>query len=140
MATETTDVPRLSGNRPELIDSAELATRRRVHRGVSRRSYFYPPKPRRLPRIAGRLVTLPNQHEQNQPVTSREVPSKEPAVPQKDGLLDVREAAELLDMSQKWLYRNWRSLPHVLIPAGKKPRIKFKREALECWIHSHSFN
>ena len=61
-------------------------------------------------------------------------------MPQKNGLLDVREAAELLGMSQKWLYRNWRSLPHVLIPAGKKPRITFKREALERWIHSHSFN
>ena len=90
--------------------------------------------------MAARLVTLPNQHEQNQQITGRPVPSTEPAVPQNNGLLDVREAAELLGMSQKWLYRNWHSLPHVLIPAGKKPRIKFKREDLESWIRSHSFN
>ena len=86
------------------------------------------------------LVRLPNQHQQNQSVAKSPVPSTEPAVPQRNGLLDVREAAKCLKMSPKWLYRNYRTLPHVLIPAGRKPRIRFKREALERWIHTHSFN
>lgn len=64
----------------------------------------------------------------------------EPAVPRKDKPLDVNEAARLIGMSTKWVYRNLSSLPHFLIPAGKKPRIRFRREALERWILSHSFN
>jgi predicted DNA-binding transcriptional regulator AlpA len=86
------------------------------------------------------LVRLPYQHQQNQQLPSMPVPSTEPAVPQKNGLLDVCEAARVLGMSRKWLYRNWRSLPHVLIPAGRKPRIRFRRVDLERWIHTHSFN
>ncbi len=87
-----------------------------------------------------RLDRLPYQPQQNQRVTNRPVPSTEPSVPHEDELLNVKEAAKLLGMSTKWVYRNWRSLPHVLIPAGKKPRIRFRREALERWIRSHSFN
>jgi predicted DNA-binding transcriptional regulator AlpA len=86
------------------------------------------------------LVRSPNQHQQIQSVAKPPVPSTEPAVPQRNSLLDVREAAKRLNMSAKWLYRNYRSLPHVLIPAGRKPRIRFRRETLERWIHSHSFN
>jgi excisionase family DNA binding protein len=87
------------------------------------------------------LDRLPNQHAQNQPLTSVPGPSKEPAGPPKKDVLTVREAAALLGMSEKWVYRNYRDkLPHFLIPAGKKPRIRFKREALERWKLSHSFN
>jgi len=55
-------------------------------------------------------------------------------------LLTVEQAAELLGMSAKWLYRNYESVPHVLIPAGKKPRIRFRKAALEQWIASHEFD
>ncbi len=57
-----------------------------------------------------------------------------------DGLLDIKQAAQVLHISAKWLYRNYKNLPHVLIPAGRKPRIRFRREALERWIAAHSFD
>lgn len=56
------------------------------------------------------------------------------------GLLDIANAADLLGVSAKWLYRNYRDLPHVLIPAGKRPRIRFRRSDLEQWIANHSFD
>jgi predicted DNA-binding transcriptional regulator AlpA len=56
------------------------------------------------------------------------------------GLLTVEQAAQLLGMSAKWLYRNYESVPHVLIPAGKKPRIRFRKEALQQWIERHEID
>jgi predicted DNA-binding transcriptional regulator AlpA len=55
-------------------------------------------------------------------------------------LLDIRQAAAVLQVSMKWLYRSYQSLPHVLIPAGKKPRIRFRRAALEQWIANHEID
>jgi predicted DNA-binding transcriptional regulator AlpA len=49
-------------------------------------------------------------------------------------LLTIEEAADYLGMSAKWLYRNYRDLPHVLIGSGQKPRIRFSESDLESWV------
>jgi len=91
---------------------------------------------------AVRLERSNNQHTQNQQDTSTPVPSKEPAVPQDNDLLTVEQAAPLVGMRPKTLYRKYRDLPHVLLPTptGKKPRIRFRRGELQRWVQSHSFN
>lgn len=74
-------------------------------------------------------------------VTGALVANKATSVTSSDGcsepLLDVEQAAEYLNMSPKWVYRNYASLPHVLIGAGKKPRIKFRRCDLDAWVKQH---
>jgi len=62
------------------------------------------------------------------------------SIPTFDSLLNIQQAATLLAVSVKWLYRNYRNLPHVLIPAGRKPRIRFRRDDLHGWIAAHSFD
>lgn len=52
-------------------------------------------------------------------------------------LLDVRQAAEYLSMSVKWVYRSYRSLPHIRIGAGQNMRIKFRRCDLDAWVRQH---
>lgn len=61
-------------------------------------------------------------------------------IPAFDSLLDIQQAAAMLAVSVKWLYRNYRNLPHILIPAGRKPRIRFRRDDLYGWIEAHSFD
>ena len=67
---------------------------------------------------------------------------KKPETPAKPSpnadILDIRQAASVLGISAKWLYRNYKNIPHVLIPAGKKPRIKFRRRDLEDWLTRHT--
>ena len=53
-------------------------------------------------------------------------------------LLTIEEAADYLGMSAKWLYRNYRDLPHVKIGGGTKPRIRFKSADLDGWIAAHT--
>lgn len=53
-------------------------------------------------------------------------------------LLTIEEAADYLGMSAKWLYRNYRDLPHVKIGGGTKPRIRFKSADLDAWIAAHT--
>jgi len=53
-------------------------------------------------------------------------------------LLTIEEAADHLGMSAKWLYRNYRDLPHVKIGGGTKPRIRFKSADLDGWIAAHT--
>jgi excisionase family DNA binding protein len=53
-------------------------------------------------------------------------------------LLTIEEAADYLGMSAKWLYRNYRDLPHVKIGGGTKPRIRFKTADLDTWITAHT--
>jgi len=53
-------------------------------------------------------------------------------------LLTIEEAANHLGMSAKWLYRNYRDLPHVKIGGGTKPRIRFKSADLDGWIAAHT--
>jgi predicted DNA-binding transcriptional regulator AlpA len=55
-----------------------------------------------------------------------------------NGLLDIRQAAVYLRISAKWLYRNYENFPHVRIPAGKKPRIRFRSADLDRWISAHA--
>ena len=43
-------------------------------------------------------------------------------------------------MSAKWLYRNYRDLPHVKIGGGTKPRIRFKGADLDQWVAAHTFD
>jgi excisionase family DNA binding protein len=63
-------------------------------------------------------------------------------VPQRSSLfrslLTIEEAADYLGMSAKWLYRNYRDLPHVKIGGGTKPRIRFKSTDLDGWIAAHT--
>lgn len=77
----------------------------------------------------------------NQQLTTSAVPRTNPALPSLDAcsepLFDVEQAAQYLDMSAKWVYRNYRSLPHILIGGGKKPRIKFRRCDLDAWVRRH---
>jgi excisionase family DNA binding protein len=54
-------------------------------------------------------------------------------------LLDVEQAAEYLSMSVKWVYRNYKSLPHIRIGAGRKMRVKFRRCDLDAWVRQHRF-
>jgi len=60
-------------------------------------------------------------------------------VPQ-SSLLTIVQAAAHLGISAKWLYRNYRNLPHVLIGNGKKPRIRFRRTDLDNWISTHTID
>ena len=55
-------------------------------------------------------------------------------------LLTIEEAADYLGMSAKWLYRNYRDLPHVKIGGGTKPRIRFKGADLDQWVAAHTFD
>lgn len=55
-------------------------------------------------------------------------------------LLTVEEAAARLGVSTKWIYRHYKTLPYVLIPAGKKPRIRFRQRDLDIWILRHRFD
>ena len=68
------------------------------------------------------------------PRAGETVPSLEPRT---EPLLDVEQAAKHLGMSAKWLYRNYRRLPHVLMGDGKKPRIRFRRCDLDAWVARH---
>src|SRR5215471_9671956 len=58
--------------------------------------------------------------------------------PQSAEILDIKRSAAMLGVSQKWLYRNYKTLPHVLIPSGTRPRIKFRRTDLEEWLSRHT--
>ena len=51
-----------------------------------------------------------------------------------DCLLDVNGAAELLGVSAKWVYVNYKTLPHIPIGSGERPRLRFRRNALLNWI------
>jgi Helix-turn-helix domain len=51
-----------------------------------------------------------------------------------DCLLDVNGAAELLGVSAKWVYVNYKTLPHIPIGSGERPRLRFRRKALLEWI------
>ena len=55
-------------------------------------------------------------------------------------LLKVCEAARIMNMSETWVYLNYKSLPHVLIGTGSKPRIRFRRKALLAWIEQHEID
>jgi hypothetical protein len=57
-----------------------------------------------------------------------------------DALLDVREAAELLNCSRQWIYLNYEKLPHVPLGAGPKPRLRFRRQALLAWMERHEID
>jgi predicted DNA-binding transcriptional regulator AlpA len=67
-------------------------------------------------------------------------PKRTKVSPPSNGLLNIRQAAQLLGISEKWLYRNYRTLPHVLIPAKTKPRIRFRQADLDVWIHKHTID
>lgn len=75
---------------------------------------------------------------QNQQLTDTVVPRTNESVPSSDAcsepLFDVEQAAEYLNMSAKWVYRNYKNIPHVPIGGGKKPRIKFRRCDLDVWV------
>jgi hypothetical protein len=49
----------------------------------------------------------------------------------------IKQAAEYIGMSPKWLYKHYADLPHVRIGYGTKPRIKFRRCDLDAWIRQH---
>jgi len=86
------------------------------------------------------LVKSYNMPPQNQQVTVVVVPKNDGLVPQKDDLLDVRQAAAKLKISRKWLYRHYKNLPHVLIGGTEKPRIRFKVADLDAWIERHKLD
>jgi predicted DNA-binding transcriptional regulator AlpA len=52
-------------------------------------------------------------------------------------LLGMEDAAKYLGMSTKWMYRNYKTLAHILIGSGPKPRIKFRRCDLDAWVRRH---
>jgi hypothetical protein len=78
---------------------------------------------------------------QNQQIADALVPKASSTVPCPDPcsepLFDIPQAARYLSMSPKWLYRNYRRLPHVLIGDGAKPRIRFRRCDLDGWVRRH---
>jgi hypothetical protein len=78
---------------------------------------------------------------QNQQIADASVPKANGSVPSPDPcsepLFSVEQAATYLDMSAKWVYRNHKALPHILIGDGKKPRIKFRRYDLDAWVRRH---
>lgn len=51
-----------------------------------------------------------------------------------DSLWDVKQAAPYLNMSVKWLYGNYKTIPHIRIGSGSKPRIKFRKRDLDEWV------
>ena len=75
----------------------------------------------------------------DQQVADGLVPKTDISVPSSgsEALFDVEQAARHLNMSAKWVYRNYRSLPHILIDDGSKPRIKFRPVDLDWWIVAH---
>lgn len=55
-------------------------------------------------------------------------------------LLEVPDAAELLNVSTKWIYRHYRELPHILLGTGERQKIRFRRKALLDWIAQHEID
>lgn len=71
------------------------------------------------------------------PRAGETVPRLEPRLEASEALLDAKQAAKHLGMSVKWLYRNYKGLPHIPIGNGKKPRIRFRRRDLDAWVARH---
>ena len=57
-----------------------------------------------------------------------------------EALLTVREAADLLNVSTKWVYLHYETLPYIPFGAGPKPRLRFRRKALLAWIERHEID
>jgi len=47
-------------------------------------------------------------------------------------LLDVRELAALLDVSDTWCYQHLAEIPHVTLPGGKL--VRFRAGAIAEWL------
>jgi hypothetical protein len=83
------------------------------------------------------------------PRNAASVPEPSPSVPRvepsgnvessscSEPLFSMEEAAKYLGMSTKWMYRNYKTLAHILIGSGPKPRIKFRRCDLDGWVRRH---
>ena len=73
------------------------------------------------------------------------VPERSPSEPSgnvepsdcSEPLFSMEAAAKYLGMGTKWMYRNYKTLAHILIGAGPKPRIKFRRCDLDAWVRRH---
>jgi hypothetical protein len=65
------------------------------------------------------------------------VPVALPADRDGQDLLDVETAANYINMSAKWLYRNYTIVPHLRIGNGTRPRLRFRRRDLDGWIEEH---
>ena len=55
----------------------------------------------------------------------------------REPLFSMEDAAKYLGMSTKWMYRNYKTLAHIPIGSGPKPRIKFRRCDLDAWVRRH---
>jgi hypothetical protein len=72
------------------------------------------------------------------PSVSRVEPSEDPQPSAcSEPLFSMEDAAKYLGMSTKWMYRNYKTLAHILIGSGPKPRIKFRRCDLDAWVRRH---
>ena len=97
------------------------------------------------PTKAERLV----DYLQERGLVKKTLPPQAPAAPANnlrgemrdgDALLNVREAAELLNCSTKWIYLHYAELPHIPFGAGPKPRLRFRRQALLAWMDQHEID
>ena len=55
-----------------------------------------------------------------------------------EALLNVKEAAKYLHMSEKWVYNNLDILPTLRIGNGEDPCIRFRKRDLDLWLDQHA--
>jgi hypothetical protein len=71
------------------------------------------------------------------PSVSKVAPSNVESSSCSEPLFSMEDAARYLGMSTKWMYRNYKTLAHIPIGSGPKPRIKFRRCDLDAWVRRH---
>lgn len=72
---------------------------------------------------------------------SREDGPMDPAPSTSDTLLDVKGAAELLNVPESWIYQHVRSRAEEKLPHFKLGKyIRFSTKALVRWLEMHHFN
>jgi predicted DNA-binding transcriptional regulator AlpA len=74
---------------------------------------------------------------EHSPIVSKVAPSNVESSSCSEPLFSMEDAAKYLGMSTKWMYRNYKSLAHIPIGSGPKPRIKFRRCDLDAWVKRH---
>jgi hypothetical protein len=87
----------------------------------------------RLPLVLAKLAQL--QAAGFDRLTLGELPPVDPP-PERDELLDVEQAAELIGRSESWLRRHGSNLPGFTQPHGKGTRAQWSRAALASWHRS----
>jgi hypothetical protein len=53
-------------------------------------------------------------------------------------VLDVKQAAEHIHMSVRWVYQHHQILPTIKMGFGRLPRLRFRRQDLDAWLQKRA--